>query len=205
MINFFVTLLWIMYQIIGAMLLFHSLASHFSISSQMCLIKFKSGQNEDHLNRSTPFSFNRLVPVRTWWFESLSCSMTEGSTKNLVYPVFLFYKRYISLYPLYSLYFFIYVKLESWIQLKKCLSIETSKFNWSHFNSTFQNVGYPGSGFAYFPLGFARKGDQNRIKKDQDRTRRALSNALFTFPLMPPQTQEKSKILSKNNEKTLHI
>ena len=67
------------------------------------------------------------------------------------------------------------------------------------------NVGYPGSGFAYFPLEFAHKGDQNRIKRDQDRTRRALSNALFTFPMTPPQAQEKSKILSKNNEKTLHI
>ena len=47
-------------------------------------------------------------------------------------------------------------------------------------------VGYPGSGFAYFPLRFTHKGNQNRIKRDQDRTRRALSNALFTFPLMPP-------------------
>ena len=63
------------------------------------------------------------------------------------------------------------------------------------------NVGYSGSGFAYFPLGFAHKGDQRRNKRDQDRTRRALSNALFTFPLTPPQTPEKSKILSKNNEK----
>ena len=63
------------------------------------------------------------------------------------------------------------------------------------------NVGYPGSGFAYFPLRFAHKGDQNRIRRDQDRTRRALSNAPFTFPLMPPQTQEKSKILSKITEK----
>ena len=64
-----------------------------------------------------------------------------------------------------------------------------------------KNVGYLGSGFAYFPLGFAHKGDQRRNKRDQDRTRRALSNALFTFPPTPPQTQEKSKILSKNNEK----
>ena len=67
------------------------------------------------------------------------------------------------------------------------------------------NVGYPGSGFAYFPLRFAHKGDQNRIKRDQDRTRRARTNALFTFPLMPPKTQEKSKIRAKNNEKTLDI
>ena len=66
------------------------------------------------------------------------------------------------------------------------------------------NVGYSGSGFAYFPLGFAyfplgfaHKGDQRRSKRDQDRTRRALSHALFTFPLTPPQTPEKSKILSK--------
>ena len=63
------------------------------------------------------------------------------------------------------------------------------------------NVGYSGSGFAYFPLGLAHKGDQRRSKTDQDRTRRALSNALFTFSLTPPQIPEKSKILSKNNEK----
>ena len=63
------------------------------------------------------------------------------------------------------------------------------------------NVGYPGSRFAYFPLGFAHKGDQRRSKRDQDRTRRALSNALYTFPLTPPQIPEKSKILSENNEK----
>ena len=63
------------------------------------------------------------------------------------------------------------------------------------------NVGYSGSGFAYFPLGFVHKGDQRRSKRDQDRTRRALSNALFTFPLTPPKTPEKSKILSKHNEK----
>ena len=29
-----------------------------------------------------------------------------------------------------------------------------------------QYVGYPGSGFAYFPLGFAHKGDQRRSKRD---------------------------------------
>ena len=64
-----------------------------------------------------------------------------------------------------------------------------------------KNVGYPEFGFAYFPLGFAHKGDQRRSKREQDRTQRALSNALFTFPLTPPQAREKSKILSKNNEK----
>ena len=63
------------------------------------------------------------------------------------------------------------------------------------------HVGYPGSGLAHFPLGFAHKGDQRQSKRGQDRTRRALSNALFTFPLTPSQTAEKSKILSKNNEK----
>ena len=63
------------------------------------------------------------------------------------------------------------------------------------------NVAYPGSGFAYFPLGFAHNGDQRRSKRDQDRTRRACTNALFTLPLTRPQTPEKSKILSKNNEK----
>ena len=63
------------------------------------------------------------------------------------------------------------------------------------------NVGYSGSGFAYFPLGLAHKRDQRRSKRDQDRTQRALSNALYTFSLTPPQIPEKSKILSKNNEK----
>ena len=62
-------------------------------------------------------------------------------------------------------------------------------------------VGYLGSGFAYFRLGFAQKGDQRRSKMDQDRTRRALSNALFTYSPTLSQTPEKSKILSKNNEK----
>ena len=66
------------------------------------------------------------------------------------------------------------------------------------------NVGYPRSGFAYFPLRFTHKGDQNRIKRDQDRTRRALSNALFTFPLMPPRKHKKNpkyyqKITKKRN------
>ena len=63
------------------------------------------------------------------------------------------------------------------------------------------NVGYSGSGFAYFPLGFAQKGDQRRSKRDQDKTRRARTNALFTFSLTPPQIPEKSKIRAKNNEK----
>ena len=35
-----------------------------------------------------------------------------------------------------------------------------------------------------------------------NRARRALSNALYTFSLTPSQTTEKSKILSKNNEKS---
>ena len=46
-----------------------------------------------------------------------------------------------------------------------------------------------------------QKGDQRRSKRDQDRTRQTRTNALFTFSLTPPQTPEKSKILSKNNEK----
>ena len=68
-------------------------------------------------------------------------------------------------------------------------------------NCSNKDVGYPGFGFAYFPLGVAHKGDQRRNKRDRDRTRRALSNVLFTFSLTPPQTTEKSKILSKNNGK----
>ena len=56
------------------------------------------------------------------------------------------------------------------------------------------DVGYPGTGFAY-------KGGQNRIKRDQDRTRRALSNALFTFPPMPPKPKENPKYYQKITKK----
>ena len=45
------------------------------------------------------------------------------------------------------------------------------------------------------------RGDQAWSKGNQDRTRRALSNALITFSLKSLQTREKSKILSKNNAK----
>ena len=64
-------------------------------------------------------------------------------------------------------------------------------------NTSLMDVGYLGSEFAYFPLGFAQKGDQRRSKRDQDRTRQALSNARFTFSLTLPQTPEKSQILKK--------
>ena len=42
------------------------------------------------------------------------------------------------------------------------------------------------------------------IEPDQDRTRRALSNALFTFSLVPLQTEEKPQILQKKLRKN-HI
>ena len=38
-------------------------------------------------------------------FSLIKIILNHRSTKNLVYPVLLFYKRYISLYSLYSLYF----------------------------------------------------------------------------------------------------
>ena len=66
------------------------------------------------------------------------------------------------------------------------------------------NVGYLGAGFDYFSNGFVHTPDQNEIKADQDRTRRALSNALFTFSLALLQTGEKPQILQKNDEKN-HI
>ena len=66
-----------------------------------------------------------------------------------------------------------------------------------------KNVGYLGFGFAYFPLQFVQTRTQtwSKCKWDQDRTQRALSNALITFSLKFSQNREKSKILSKNNEK----
>ena len=80
--------------------------------------------------------------------------------------------------------------------MKLSLRIQFKKLYKTRLKSTLEiDVGYLGSGFAYFPVEFAQKGDQRRSKRDQDRTRRALSNALFTFSLTPPQTQEKSKIL----------
>ena len=66
------------------------------------------------------------------------------------------------------------------------------------------DVGYLGAEFDYFSKGFVHKPDQNKIKADQDRTRRALSNALFTFSLALLQTGEKPQILQKNHEKN-HI
>ena len=40
----------------------------------------------------------------------------------------------------------------------------------------------------YFSVLFALKRDQRRSNTEQDRTRRARTNALFTFSLTPPQT-----------------
>ena len=65
-------------------------------------------------------------------------------------------------------------------------------------------AGYLGAGFDYFSKGFVHTPDQNEITADQDRTRRALSNALFTFSLALLQTKEKTQILQKNDEKN-HI
>ncbi len=59
------------------------------------------------------------------------------------------------------------------------------------------DVGYLTGGFEYFQGRFAWELDQVRPKVDQDRTRRALSNALFTFSKRPPLTGEKPKILLK--------
>ena len=53
-----------------------------------------------------------------------------------------------------------------------------------------------------FSKGFVHTPDQNEIKADQDRTRRALSNALFTFSLALLQT---AQTLQKNDEKIIYF
>ena len=60
------------------------------------------------------------------------------------------------------------------------------------------NVGYLGARFDYFSKGFVHTTDQDRI-------RRALSNALFTFSLAPLQTGEKPQIVQKNYEKIIYF
>ena len=72
-------------------------------------------------------------------------------------------------------------------------------------NGVSLNVGYLGAGFDYFSKGFVHTPDQNEIKAEQDRTRRALSNALFTFSLALLQTGEKPKILQNNDEKIIYF
>ena len=67
------------------------------------------------------------------------------------------------------------------------------------------NVGYLGAGFDYFSKEFVHTPDQNEIKAEQDRTRRVLSNALFTFSLALFQTGEKPQILQKNDEKIIYF
>ena len=68
-----------------------------------------------------------------------------------------------------------------------------------------KHVGYLGTEFHYFSKGFVRTSDQNKIKEDQDRTRRALSNALFTFSLALFQAGEKPQILQKNDKKIIYF
>ena len=68
-----------------------------------------------------------------------------------------------------------------------------------------QHVGYLGAGLDYFSKGFVHTPDQNEIKADQDRTRRAPTNALFTFSLARMQTGEKLQILQKNDEKIIYF
>ncbi len=50
------------------------------------------------------------------------------------------------------------------------------------YSSHTHNVGYPRLGFKYSLNRFAQEGDRTRPTADQDRTRRALSDALITFP-----------------------
>ena len=71
-------------------------------------------------------------------------------------------------------------------------------------NSNLSNAGYLGAGFDYFSKGFVHALDQNEIEAGQDRTRRALSNALFAFSLAPLQTEEKPQIQQKKLRKN-HI
>ena len=68
-----------------------------------------------------------------------------------------------------------------------------------------EHVGYLGAGFDYFSKGYVHTSDQNEIKADQDRTPRALSNALFTFSLALLQTGEKPQILQQNDEKIIYF
>ena len=65
-------------------------------------------------------------------------------------------------------------------------------------------VGCLGAGFDYFPKGFVHTPDQKETEADQDRARRALSNALFTFSLAPLQAGEKPQMLQKKLRKN-HI
>ena len=67
------------------------------------------------------------------------------------------------------------------------------------------HLGFLGAGFDHFSKGFVHTPDQNEIKADQDRTRRALSNVLFTFSLALLQTGEKPQILQKNYEKIIYF
>ena len=67
------------------------------------------------------------------------------------------------------------------------------------------HVGYLGAGFDYFSKGFVHTPDQKEIEASQDRTRRALSNALFTFSLAPFQTGEKPQMLQKYYEKIIYF
>ena len=75
-----------------------------------------------------------------------------------------------------------------------------SIYRWGKFN-----VGYFGAGFDYFSKGFVHTPDQNEIEADQDKTRRALSNALFTSSLALFQTGGKLHILQKNYEKIIYF
>ena len=66
------------------------------------------------------------------------------------------------------------------------------------------DVGYLGSGFVYFPLSFVQRGDQTCSKRDQDRTRRVLSNALITFPSNPRKPDKNPKYYPKVTQKMVH-
>ena len=57
------------------------------------------------------------------------------------------------------------------------------------------DMGYLGPGFGYSAARPAHSWDQRLNSADQDRTPRALSNALFTFPPIAFQAGEKPRIL----------
>jgi len=63
-------------------------------------------------------------------------------------------------------------------------------------------VGYLSTRFEYFLNRFAQTLDQVRPKLDQDRARRALSDALFTFSKRPTFAGENLEIIAKKVKKT---
>ena len=86
-INFFVTPLPILYYTFSKVCFNSNSFFGFSFlillstSSQICSIEFKSGENDGHFTRSTPFSSNRFVTIWGLCFGSLSRCKTQFRPK----------------------------------------------------------------------------------------------------------------------------